>query len=62
MPIQNRVQGSIIFKIIAQEVDIYMGYIPRENSDKQDLIQDELGSRISITLLTTRSSRICSHQ
>jgi len=62
MPIQNRVQGSTIFKIIAQEVDKYMGYNPKENSDKQDLIQDELGSRISITLTITRSSRICSHQ
>jgi len=58
MPIQNRVQESTIFKIIAQEADKYMGYNPRENSDKQNLIQDELGSGISITLLTTRSSRI----
>jgi len=51
-----------IFKIIAQEADKYMGYSPKENSDKQDLTQDELGSEISIILLTMRSSRICSHQ
>jgi len=57
MPIQNRIQGSTVFKIIAQETDKYMGYSPRENLDKLDLIQDELGSEISIT---TRSFRICS--
>jgi len=39
-----------------------MGYNPKGNLDKQDLIQDELGSGISTTLLTPRSSRICSHQ
>jgi len=31
MPIQNRVQGSTIFKIIAQETDKYMGYSPKRN-------------------------------
>jgi len=39
-----------------------MGYNTKENSDKQDLIQDKLGSGTSITLMTTESSRICSHQ
>jgi len=62
MPIQNRVQGSIIFKIITQEVDKYMGYSPKENSNKQDLIQDELDSGISITLLIMRSSCIFSRR
>jgi len=37
-----------------------MGYNSKGNSNKQDLIQDELGSEISITLLTLRSSRIFS--
>jgi len=40
----------------------YIGYNPKENSDKQDLIQDELSNGISITLTTTRISHICSHQ
>ena len=62
MSIQNRIQGSTIFKILVQEADKYMGYNPKENSDKQDLIQNELGNGISNILLTTRSSRICSHQ
>jgi len=30
--------------------------------DKRDLTQDELSNGISITMMTTGSSRICSHQ
>jgi len=33
----------------------------KENSERWDLTQDKLSSGISITLMTTRSSRICSH-
>jgi len=35
MPIQNRVQGSIVFKIIAQEADKYMGYNLKRNLDNR---------------------------
>jgi len=34
----------------------------KDNSERRDLTQDKLSSGISITLMTTRSSRICSHQ
>jgi len=53
---------STVFKINVPRARQYMGYSSRENSGKQDLIQDELSSKISITLMTTGSSRICLHQ
>jgi len=62
MPITKQSKRSTIFKINAPRARQYMGYSPKENSDKQDLIQDELSSGISITLMTTRGSHICSHQ
>jgi len=34
----------------------------KENSERRGPTKDKLSSKISITLMTTRSSRICSHQ
>jgi len=39
-----------------------MGHSPKVNSKKRDLSQHGLSSGTSITLMTTGSSRICSHQ
>jgi len=39
-----------------------MGHSPKVNSKKRDLSQHTLRGGTSITLMTTGSSRICSHQ
>jgi len=63
MPIKTQRKKFNNIKISAPRARKYMGYGPKsELRRKQGLIEDKLCSGISITLMTTRSSHICSHQ
>jgi len=63
MPLTKRDTSLTVYKIYAQRVGQYIGHsVLKENLEKGNPIQVKLCSGVSITLMTTRSSHICSHQ
>jgi len=63
MSLTKQDKSRRVLKINAQRTRQDMGYNPKRELRKDRILnQDELSSETSITLMTTRSSRICSHQ
>jgi len=62
IPLIEQETSLTIYKIYAQGDRQYIGHsASTENLEKGNPIQGKLHSGVSITLMTTRSSHVCSH-